>query len=64
MGTPGCVLGLAREKTLKLDKIYHFVLDEFDQVLKSLDIQRDIQDFVWMAPHKKQVMMFSATLSE
>lgn len=64
VGTPGRILGLAREKTLKLDKIRHFVLDECDRVLESLDMRRDIQEIFRMTPHEKQVMMFSATLSK
>jgi len=64
VGTPGRVLGLAREKTLKLDHVKHFVLDECDRILESLDMRRDIQEIFRMTPHEKQVMMFSATLSK
>jgi len=63
VGTPGRILGLAKEKNLKLDHIKHFVLDECDRVLESLDMRRDIQEIFRMTPHEKQVMMFSATLS-
>merc|ERR1712127_889817 len=64
VGTPGRVLGLAREKTLKLDHIKHFVLDECDRILEALDMRRDVQDIFRATPHEKQVMMFSATLSK
>jgi len=64
VGTPGRVLGLIREKSLKLDHIKHFVLDECDRILESLDMRRDIQEIFRMTPHEKQVMMFSATLSK
>merc|ERR1719310_863495 len=64
VGTPGRILGLAREKTLKLDHIKHFVLDECDRILESLDMRRDVQDIFRLTPHEKQVMMFSATLSK
>ncbi|KAL7436162.1 hypothetical protein ACHAXH_006801 [Discostella pseudostelligera] len=64
VGTPGRVLGLAREKTLKLDHIKHFVLDECDRILESLDMRRDVQEIFRMTPHEKQVMMFSATLNK
>merc|ERR1712003_599736 len=57
-------LGLSREKTLKLDHIKHFVLDECDRILESLDMRRDVQEIFRMTPHEKQVMMFSATLSK
>mmetsp|Transcript_79804 Transcript_79804/g.156514 ORF Transcript_79804/g.156514 Transcript_79804/m.156514 type:complete len:427 (+) Transcript_79804:118-1398(+) len=64
VGTPGRILALARDKDLKLDSIKHFVLDECDRVLESLDMRRDIQEIFRMTPHEKQVMLFSATLSK
>lgn len=36
VGTPGRVLGLLREKTLKLDKVKHFVMDECDKMLDAV----------------------------
>ncbi|TMW68824.1 hypothetical protein Poli38472_006292 [Pythium oligandrum] len=64
VGTPGRVLGLLREKTLKLDKIKHFVMDECDKILEAIDMRRDVQEIFRATPHDKQVMMFSATLSK
>mmetsp|Transcript_23900 Transcript_23900/g.56457 ORF Transcript_23900/g.56457 Transcript_23900/m.56457 type:complete len:424 (-) Transcript_23900:168-1439(-) len=64
VGTPGRILALAREKHLKLDGVKHFVLDECDRVLESLDMRRDIQEIFRFTPHEKQVMLFSATLSK
>jgi len=63
VGTPGRILGLVRDKSLKLDKIKHFVIDECDRVLEALDMRRDVQEIFRATPHDKQVMMFSATLS-
>merc|ERR1719262_1564536 len=63
IGTPGRVLGLAREKDLDLSKLTHFVLDECDKCLEKLDMRRDIQQIFVETPKKKQVMMFSATMS-
>jgi len=63
IGTPGRVLHLAEEKTLKLDKLKHFILDECDEMLDS-DMRPDVQKIFRLTPHEKQVMMFSATLSE
>merc|ERR1711998_90256 len=63
IGTPGCVLGLAREKDLKLDKLAQFVLDECDKCLDKLDMRKDIQQIFVETPKKKQVMMFSATMT-
>jgi len=64
VGTPGRILALARDKHLKLDSIKHFVLDECDRILESLDMRRDIQEIFRFTPHEKQVMLFSATLSK
>jgi len=64
IGTPGRILQLANSKDLKLNNVKHFILDECDKMLESLDMRRDIQKIFRMTPHSKQVMMFSATLSE
>jgi len=63
IGTPGRVLGLLRGKDLKLDKLTQFVLDECDKCLEKLDMRRDIQQIFVETPKKKQVMMFSATMT-
>merc|ERR1711979_2407 len=63
IGTPGRVLGLLREKDLKLDKLTHFVLDECDKCLDKIDMRKDIQQIFIETPKKKQVMMFSATMT-
>merc|ERR1712224_933533 len=63
IGTPGRVLGLLREKDLQLDKLTHFVLDECDKCLDKLDMRQDVQKIFLETPKKKQVMMFSATMS-
>lgn len=64
VGTPGRILALASEKTLKLSGVKHFVLDECDRVLEALDMRRDVQEIFRMTPHEKQVLLFSATLSK
>ncbi|WZZ30441.1 hypothetical protein YC2023_013842 [Brassica napus] len=71
VGTPGRVLGLARDKDLSLKNVRHFILDECDKMLQSLGPkilrhgpERDVQEIFKMTPHEKQVMMFSATLSK
>merc|ERR1712187_929959 len=63
IGTPGRVLGLIREKDLKLDKLTQFVLDECDKCLDKLDMRKDVQQIFIETPKKKQVMMFSATMT-
>mmetsp|Transcript_69980 Transcript_69980/g.110614 ORF Transcript_69980/g.110614 Transcript_69980/m.110614 type:complete len:420 (-) Transcript_69980:46-1305(-) len=63
IGTPGRMLALLREKDLKLDKLQHFVLDECDKCLDKIDMRKDVQSIFMESPKKKQVMMFSATMS-
>merc|ERR1712100_823584 len=63
IGTPGRMGGLLREKDLKLDKLTQFVLDECDKCLEKLDMRKDIQQIFMETPKKKQVMMYSATMS-
>uniref|UniRef100_A0A2C9UZW9 RNA helicase n=2 Tax=Manihot esculenta TaxID=3983 RepID=A0A2C9UZW9_MANES len=64
VGTPGRILALVRDKDLGLKNVRHFILDECDKMLESLDMRRDVQEIFKMTPHDKQVMMFSATLSK
>ncbi|KAI8987600.1 ATP-dependent RNA helicase uap56 [Mycotypha africana] len=64
VGTPGRVLALIRDNSLKLANVKHFVLDECDKMLEQLDMRRDVQDIFRSTPHHKQVMMFSATLAK
>merc|ERR1719341_1973255 len=63
IGTPGRVLALTRDKDLKLDKLSQFILDECDKCLDKADMRKDIQKVFVETPVKKQVMMFSATMS-
>ncbi|KAI3630397.1 hypothetical protein MIR68_011832 [Amoeboaphelidium protococcarum] len=64
VGTPGRILALIRDKKLSLDKVKHFVLDECDKLMESLDMRSDIQEIFRATPHEKQVMFFSATLAK
>jgi len=64
VGTPGRLLALIRQKSMSLNNIKHFILDECDKMLEQLDMRRDVQDIFRLTPHLKQVMMFSATLSK
>merc|ERR1712029_1086040 len=50
-------------KELKLDNVSQFVLDECDKCLEKLDMRRDIQQIFLETPKKKQVMMYSATMT-
>merc|ERR1712228_1100968 len=63
IGTPGRVLALAKDKAMNLDYLDHFVLDECDKCLEKLDMRKDIQEIFLRTNKKKQVMMFSATMT-
>merc|ERR1719238_2000377 len=63
IGTPGRVKALCNDKDLKLDKLQQFVLDECDKCLDKLDMRKDVQQIFMATPKKKQVMMFSATMT-
>ncbi|GAA5918109.1 hypothetical protein JCM5296_005232 [Sporobolomyces johnsonii] len=64
VGTPGRLNALVRDKSLKCGSVRHFVLDECDKMLESVDMRRDVQEIFKSTPHHKQVMMFSATLAK
>lgn len=64
VGTPGRMLALVRDGSLKLNHVKHFVLDECDRMLKEVDMRADVQEIFKKTPHEKQVMMFSATLPD
>ncbi|KAL5606335.1 hypothetical protein BROUX41_002752 [Berkeleyomyces rouxiae] len=64
VGTPGRLNALVRDKVLRLGSVRMFVLDECDKMLDQIDMRRDVQEIFRATPQQKQVMMFSATLSE
>lgn len=62
VGTPGRVLDLIESGHLKVASVKHFILDECDKMLETLDMRKTVQTIFIKTPHDKQVMMFSATL--
>ncbi|ETO10822.1 hypothetical protein RFI_26557 [Reticulomyxa filosa] len=64
IGTPGRLVHLLEDGVLKLDKLKRFVVDECDNLLKELDMRKQVQHIFRQTPHNKQVMMFSATIDE
>jgi ATP-dependent RNA helicase UAP56/SUB2 len=64
IGTPGRLVHLLESGHLKLDGLQRFVIDECDNMLNELDMRRQVQDIFKRTPHTKQVMMFSATISD
>ncbi|KAF9249209.1 hypothetical protein DTO006G1_8299 [Penicillium roqueforti] len=64
VATPGRLNALVRDKKLSLRNVKAFVLDECDKMLDQIDMRRDVQEIFRATPADKQVMMFSATLSQ
>lgn len=64
IGTPGRINHLLSDGSLKLDKLKHFIIDECDNMLLQNDMRKQVQNIFVQTPHNKQVMMFSATISQ
>lgn len=63
VGTPGRLLALIKRKTLKLDKIKYFILDECDKMLQQLGktqsrilqiCEKMFRKFSWKHPEKNK----------
>ncbi|KAI9221939.1 ATP-dependent RNA helicase uap56 [Blastocladiella britannica] len=63
VATPGRLKALVEKGGLKLSGVKHFVMDECDKLLESMDMRADVQKIFRACPAKKQVMMFTATLA-
>jgi len=63
VGTPGRLLDLAKQKTLKLTAIRALVLDEADRML-DLGFLEDVEKILAMLPDQRQTMLFSATMPD
>ncbi len=63
VGTPGRTLDHLRRKTLDLSSIKFFVLDEADKMFE-MGFVDDVNAILRCAPKNKQLIMFSATLSQ
>ncbi len=63
VGTPGRLLDLAKQKTLKLGSIKALVLDEADRML-DLGFLDDVEKILRLLPEKRQTMLFSATMPD
>lgn len=64
IGTPGRVLALCKAKSADTSNVKQFILDECDKCLEKLDMRGDVQKIFVTCPKKKQVMMFSATMTK
>jgi ATP-dependent RNA helicase DeaD len=61
VGTPGRILDHVQRRTLKLDAIRFFILDEADEML-SMGFLPDMKEMRRHLPAKRQSCMFSATM--
>ncbi|HRP68125.1 MAG TPA: DEAD/DEAH box helicase [Turneriella sp.] len=63
VGTPGRVMDHLRRKTIKMQTIAFFVLDEADEMLAQ-GFREDIELILTDAPKERQTILFSATMSK
>lgn len=62
VGTPGRVIDhLTKRKTLNIDKIKYFILDEADEML-NIGFKEEIEEIITFTPKDKKVLLFSATM--
>lgn len=61
VGTPGRVMEHLDKKTLKLDELRYFVLDEADEML-NMGFIEDIEKIMEYANPERKVLLFSATM--
>lgn len=61
VGTPGRLLDHLGRKTLRLDRLSLFILDEADEML-NMGFIEDIEKILESAPASKRMLLFSATM--
>jgi ATP-dependent RNA helicase DeaD len=61
VGTPGRVIDHIRRRTLKIDKISYFILDEADEML-NMGFIDDVKKIMEKTNPEKRVLLFSATM--
>ena len=61
VGTPGRVIDHLKRKSLTLDMLHYFVLDEADEMLRMGFID-DVEWILQHAPEQRQIALFSATM--
>lgn len=64
VGTPGRLSSLINRKALDVSRVKFFVVDEFDRCLEDTKMRRDVQACFIKTPQQKQVLMFSATMTD
>lgn len=63
VGTPGRLLDHIKRKTLRLDEVKYFVLDEADEML-NMGFIEDVEEILSHTAKEKRVFLFSATVPE
>ena len=63
VGTPGRILDHIKRKSLKLNNIKYFILDEADEML-NMGFIEDIEEIFKKTPEGRRVLLFSATMPE
>ncbi|KAI3448406.1 hypothetical protein Pfo_005071 [Paulownia fortunei] len=61
VGTPGRIIDLVNNNTLKLGQVQYLVLDEADQML-AVGFEEDVEVILGKLPSERQSMLFSATM--
>ncbi|XP_009789500.1 DEAD-box ATP-dependent RNA helicase 3, chloroplastic [Nicotiana tabacum] len=61
VGTPGRLIDLINNNTLKLGEVEYLVLDEADQML-AVGFEEDVEVILEKLPSQRQSMLFSATM--
>jgi ATP-dependent RNA helicase DeaD len=62
VGTPGRVIDhLTKKKSLKLDNLKYFILDEADEML-NIGFKEDIEEIIDYLPENRKTLLFSATM--
>lgn len=63
IGTPGRIMDHIRRRTLRLDQVHTFILDEADEML-SMGFIDDIETIMAELPTERQSICFSATMPD
>ncbi len=63
VGTPGRVIDHLQRRSLSLEHIQYFILDEADEML-NMGFIDDVEKILASCQHEKQVLMFSATMPD
>ncbi|KAK4424474.1 DEAD-box ATP-dependent RNA helicase 3, chloroplastic [Sesamum alatum] len=61
VGTPGRIIDLINNNSLKLGEVQYLVLDEADQML-AVGFEEDVELILGKLPSERQSMLFSATM--